>query len=349
VSEPRLHSASETDPEALHAFLERFFGSDKAAFLSRHGDWWHRGSTNRMAITLDGEIAAYCGVIPASCIVAGNQRQGLWWMDLVVAPEFRGLGLQSRFDHEVRSRSSLLLGFPNALAARIHRKHGWGVREDLESLALPLRPSRMPRFRRASGASGALLRLAAAAAEPFFAVLRHRWRRPPDLPIHELTLPSARELAALAKNDIGQGWITTARDADHFRWRYLDAPYRHELRFLVAGEPPRVGVILRLAGLAASRVARCLDLFGDLEDHELVVATIRGAVGMAVAAGASQITALAGNARLAAAFRAAASFQRRSGRFCWSTSDPGLSAAFATGDLHWTLGDSDNDEPLPSG
>ncbi len=73
---------------------------------------------------------AYCAVIPTAMRVAGERVDAAWWVDLVVDPDHRGRGLQRAFDEKVRAAAPLIVGFPNTLAAVIHRKHGWGVRED---------------------------------------------------------------------------------------------------------------------------------------------------------------------------------------------------------------------------
>ena len=84
----------------------------------------------------------------------GCPREALWWTDLVVAPEFRGRGLRTLMDREVRSRTDLMLGFPNLLAAGIHLRHGWGVRDDLRALLAPIVPARRPAGTRSRGGRG---------------------------------------------------------------------------------------------------------------------------------------------------------------------------------------------------
>lgn len=337
-----LRPAAEVDPAALRAFLERCFGAQKARFLERHGTWWHGGRENRMALLVDGAVAAYCGVIPARCRVAGEALEAVWWNDLVVAPELRGRGLQRIFDRAVRQRCGLLLGFPNELAARIHRRHGWGVRDDLRAVMAPLRPPRLAAVTRSRGAAGSLLRAAAGALAPFAGRWRRRLAGYSPRRARRLAEPDLERWAELARRGAAET-ATTLRDETHLRHRYLEAPYRGELRFYECADLALVCRRLRRRGSVEERV---LDLFGDLDDEEGVGDLLRCVLGEAVRAGAAQVTALAAHAELAARFRRRGFLLASTARFCWSSPDPAVMDALGRSRLHWCLGDSDNDEPV---
>ncbi len=343
MSEPRALSAGQVDRQALHHFLERFFGPTKADFLDRHGDWWHRGPENRIVLEVDGEIAGYNAVIPTRCEVAGETIDAVWWMDLVIAPEFRGRRLQSLLDEDVRSRARLLLGFPNELAAKIHRNHGWGVREDLRARLLPLDPRAIGAVQRASGARGAALRTGAAALTPAAALWR-RWlgSRSPGK-AWEAVQPTAEELRAVAQ--LGpKGTVTSSRGTEDLRWRYLECPYRRELRFFFAGDPSRPRLALVLRQLPGG-TARVLDIFGSLDDGGALDDLLKLAIAECAGGGATQVVALAASATLSAALRRRGFFLSSTGRFCWWSADRAIMEAIAQGPFHWCLGDSDNDEP----
>ncbi len=164
-------TASDVQESELDGFLQRFYGSARANFLRTSGNWRHHSARNRWVVRERDEIAGYCAVIPVTVLVAGRPRNAIWWVDLIVAPEYRGRGLQTLFDQEILGQSSLKLGFPNALAARIHRRHGWGVREDLRSLLLPLRPKEIRALRQ-----NAIGRVTANLLQPVSALLRRRYR-----------------------------------------------------------------------------------------------------------------------------------------------------------------------------
>lgn len=336
--------ASQVDQQELHAFLRRFFGDAKAEFLRLHGTWWHRGEKNRWVLRDGDSVAGYCAVIPTTCLVAGRPRDAVWWVDLVIAPEYRGRGLQTLFDDLVRGRGRLLLGFPNALAAEIHRHHGWGVREDLRSLLLPLDPRRVSAVRRASGIRGAALRLAAGALVPGAFLWRRHLAVYRPTSARRLREPDFETLAAAAEQ-MDSRWLTTLRDASYLRWRFGEGPFPH--RIYVAGDGPRPQLVLitRRIGLGGTRVERWLDLFGDLDDRRLLDDLLRCAAGDAARGGVAQITALAAHPSIHSALRRQGFVAGSSARFCWLDDERETMRAITEAPHHWCLGDSDNDEP----
>ncbi len=337
MKDVRLCYPGEVDAAALHAFLKRFFGPRKADFLGRHGTWWHGGRENRLVLEVEGTIAAYCGVIPVRCLLDGAPRDALWWMDLVVAPEYRGRRLQSHLDVEVRRRTSLLLGFPNELAARIHRKHGWGVREDLRTMLAPLDPSGLNVVRR----GGRLLAAGALAARPLAALWRRRLVSHRPRTARRVDEPDVEQWAGLSRHGAAT-LATTVRDEAYLTRRYLEAPHRGELRFYESGTLALVSRRLQRHGRLEERV---LDLFGDLQDRARLGDLLRFALGEASRAGAVQVTALASHGELAAAFRHSGFWLGSTARFCWTSPDSSLMEALERSRLHWCLGDSDNDDP----
>ena len=341
--------ASEVDAGRTADFLRRSFSAAKADFLIQHGDWLHRGGDTRWVLEVDDEIAGYCSLIPVTCSVEGRPQPAVWWVDLVIAPSFRGRGLQTHFDELVRSRHALLLGFPNALAARIHRHHGWGVRGDLKTVLLPLNPWKMRRIRRASGFRGAALRFAALALSPLAALYRLRVTsyRPRSARVVEVV--DYELLSRVAEENLDPSVVTTWRDAAYLRWRYGESPY--PCIVYVAGssadsESPKAVLIARRIGSGASLMERWLDIFGDLEDSDVLDDLLRAAARESARAGAVQITALAAHRTLLAALRRVGFVLSSTSRFCWFDERPETISQIADSAHHWSLGDSDNDEPV---
>lgn len=343
----RIVTADEVDAGALDAFLRRFFPSRHCDFLLRHGDWWHRGSRHRIVATVDGAVAGYSAVIPAPCRIARRVHEACWWVDLIVAPELRGRRLQHLMDERVRQTHGLLLGFPNAVAAGIHRRHGWGVREDLETRLLPFEPARLGIVRRTRGPRGFVLRLAARLAQPLGSILRARARRYRPVTARRLAEPTPAALAAVFERHHSGDLITTVRDAGYLKWRYFDAPYRDSLGFFAAGEAesPRLAAITRNRDTPHGRVVKLLDLFGDFEDRAAALDLVRLVARHAALDNASQVTAFASLEALYPVFRSAGFLFGTVGRSCWLSSDPDVMEAFATQQTHWCLGDSDHEEP----
>lgn len=344
MTEPVVRLASEVDGGVLQAFLRRFFGDAKAEFLHRHGAWWHRGDENRWVLLDGDEIAGYCGVIPTTCLVAGEPRDAVWWMDLVIAPEYRGRGLQTRFDELVRQGGRLVLGFPNALAARIHQHHGWGVREDLRTLLLPLDPRRVGSVQRASGLRGAALRLAATTLSGAAVLWRRRLAAYRPRSARRVRYPDFEALAAVAAQ-MDPALITTRRDAEHLRWRYGEGPFEHRFYVASGAQSQRLVLVARRVGSGPDAAERWLDLFGDLGHRRLLADLIRFAAGEAVREDVAQITALAAHPLLRKALRREGFLLGSTARFCWLAGERETMETIAAAPHHWCLGDSDNDEP----
>ncbi len=346
LSPPRLQTASTIDAEQLDAFLRRNFSPAKAHFLRLHGEWWHHGSDNRLVLTVNHEIAGYCALIPITCAVAGEEVEAVWWVDLVIAREYRGLGLQRYFDREVRERAQLLLGVPNALAAAIHRKHGWGVREDLATLLLPLRPGQLRPLQRTRGVRGRILRGGAFLLSPL-ALLWRRWLRcyqPRSARLLEALDPQL--LSHIAERYPLPSSVHTRRDAHHFDWRYGQLPWPQQLRCYVAGPraQPTWALIARVVPQAdGPGMLRILELFGDPAQSADLRDVVRLATRDAAAQGLAQITVLAGPV-LAKQLWPLGFLVRTRSRFCWLSAQPQLMARVAAAEPAWGLGDSDNDE-----
>lgn len=357
----RLRTAEGVDPHRLDAFLRRSFSPAKAHFLDRHGAWWHRSAENRLVLTVDDEIAGYCALMPATCRLGGENIEATWWVDLVIAPEFRSQGLQRIFDQEVRARAPLLLGVPNQLAAAIHRKHGWGVREDLATLMLPLRPQHLPTVRRAQGAKGRLLRAAATLLTP--ASLVWRWwfssyqpleadRLQAELKKGQLDEPELATLAEIAARTENPRQLQTRRDLAYLRWRYGEFPWPDQLRVYVSGPRDRSAWALlarhvpSVEGTAAegsTGVLRILELFGDTRQPRQLRDVVGLAVRDAARDGLAQVTVLASTALRRSLAPLGFLLSTRS-RFCWLSSEPALMARVAHAEPAWSLGDSDNDD-----
>ncbi|MFM8321883.1 MAG: N-acetyltransferase family protein [Chloroflexota bacterium] len=341
-----LITAEQVDRASLQAFLRKNYPPERADFLGEHGAWQHHTDANRLVIQVEGQVAAYCAVIPGNIQAAGRKHSVLWWVDLIVDPAFRGRGLQTVLDQQVRQMSDTLLGFPNALAAKIHRKHGWGVREDLQVFLLPLQPRRVKSIRSATGVRGKLLRLAALALEP--AARGLCWRLQ-SLKVHgarRVYPTSPALLASVWEKHAHQAYNTAWRDEPYVQWRYLSAPYCSQLSFYTAGDPqaPSHYLVARQMQLNGLRFTRILDFFGDLQDtpalHDLLLLASQDAIRQ----GSAQVTLITSLPGLQPILRRLGFWISTPIGFCWQSRSPELMDILA-GPMHWTLADSDNDAP----
>ena len=343
--EVRLVTAEEVDGPSLDAFLRRFFPPAHCDFLLRHGEWWHQGPRNRLVALVGDTVAGYSALIPAPCRLDGRTYRAHWWVDLIIDPEFRQRGLQARMDRRVKEQTELLLGFPNALAAKIHRRHGWGVSEQHRTMLLPFEPTRLRPVMRASGPRAAALRTVTRLARPFGRLLRKRADRYQPVTAHRLETPEPEALGEIFERYHDAAVNTTSRDAEYLKWRYFDAPYRDELGFFVAGEPPRLAAISRSRETNRGRTVKLLDLFGDLEDAKTVDDLLRLVARQAASENAVEVAAFVTLPELFPTFRAAGFVLRTTARSCWLSPDPAAMRLLDRRRSHWTFGDSDQEEP----
>lgn len=347
MADVELLTAENVDPAKLAGFLQNEYPPSKSCFLIHHGAWWHRSDANRLVILVDELVAGYCAVIPVRVWAAGQERSALWWVDLIISLQFRGRGLQTLFDRRVREMGDLLLGFPNEVAAKIHRKHGWGVREDLKLLLLPLWPSQVKSVRAADGARGVILRNAALALTPLASLWR--WRiamMRPSAPARIVERPSASLLASVYQNQQPLALNATFRDEAHFEWRYFASPHIDEYTFYTAGDPrsPSHYLVARHLGQGDLRYTRILDVFGDFTDLPALHSLFLLALKDASVHHSCQVTILTSIPELPPILRRLGFFISVPVSFCWQSQLPELMAAFA-GKNYWILADSDNDAP----
>ena len=272
MADIHLTTVDQVETFRLEGFLKRVYPKPKSEFLCSHGKWWYRGDENRWVILSGDDVAAYFAIIPTKCLIKGVREPAFWWVDLIVAPEFRGRGLQTFIDRKIRERTEIKLGFPNVSVAKIHEGHGWGVRRDLQVMLLPLWPLRVKRVHFTDGLIGCMLRLGAVTMTPL--VMLNRLRLTHYVPISARFLESASAdlLETIFLKYKREDTIMTYRDADYFQWRYFEAPYRSELVFYVDGANSRSAhcVIARHVRFQDVMTTRILDVFGDFDDLWLV-------------------------------------------------------------------------------
>jgi hypothetical protein len=309
---------------------------------------WHYGRNgNRLGVVVRGALAGYCALIPTRIMIRDRIEEAHWWVDLIVAPHFRGRGVQSLLDQEVRQRYPLLLGFPNRSAASIHRRHGWGVREDGRVYLLPLSPSRIRSVINGRGLSGAARKAGAVCLSPAAALWRLRLGRFQPRFARRCPVPDPGRLArSFRRFHPAACGVTTCRDESFFQRRYLEAPDRKELVFYEAGplKTPSLILVARQKPRPEGPVTRILDLFGDLSDQAGMKDLLKFAVKDAIDQGSGQVTGLHWGETLVPLWHGLGFFIRVQARFCWHSVSTDVMQAFQRAPLYWTLGDSDQDE-----
>jgi GNAT superfamily N-acetyltransferase len=332
------------DPEKLHRFIVAAYDhkAGKPEFLRDHGAWLHRGDENRLAvITEAGEVAGYSSLIPAPILMNGKKQEAVWLIDVMVLPEYRGQGLQRMLDVPVRQRPELNLGFPNELAAIIHKKHGWGVRQTGHMMILRLFPLVLKRRFFGGSIQGQVVKVKTVLVDESIAkIRRRRLAQYQPAGAQRIAQPDAKELAAVFLNHLEHQFVTTYRDSSYIQNRFLDAPYANQLIFY---RTPHLVLVAREAQFEDGPETRILDVWGDLhnesEMHDLLHLLARDAV----IAGKLRIKALA-SVPILQGILAKMGFQQGFARlFCWYSDSPAEMAALENAHFHWTLADSDND------
>lgn len=343
--ETKLVTASELAPDKLDQFLRHFFHNGKCDLLTEHGAWWHNGDHNRWVILIDDQVAGYCAVIPTTMWINQKESPAVWWVDIIVAPEFRGKGLQSIFDRKIQDSVSLKLGFPNEVAARIHKKHGWGVRDDFFVRLLPLHPLKVGQVQKASGAKGFLLKLIAFLLTPIMWSYRTFINHLPNKNVRVIDHPDPLILSGIFERYKGQNIATTLRDKEYFHHRFLSSPLLKEYKFFIRYDRglPTHFLISRYVIRENIVVTRILDVFGDFTDSKGLRQILLAAISDASRKNASQVTVLSSLTFLSKILIKLGFIPRSTVRFCWQSASEYLMSDLA-GPLYVTLADSDNDE-----
>ena len=340
----KILDLEQVDPLSAQLFFQNNFSDTKSEFLTKYGAWWQAGGENLWFLQVEDQLVGYCGVIPTRLGVDQKKVSAIWWNDIVIAPEHRGNHYQTHFDEKIRNMDILKLGFPNALAAKIHRKHGWGVKEDLQTRLLPLRPLALRSINNYHGVHKSLLKLGASALSPLAWIWRKKYLRFHSEHVWSEPDVTPEMLAGIFDRHYDDRIVTTWRDFDYFQNRFFRAPYLDELRFYFAGPSsvPTHYLVARFLEQDGYKHVRILDMFGDFND----VAKIRDLVGLVIKDAliwdAKQIIVLVTFSQLHPVFNALGFIIRGISRFCWYPKND-YADIFENKYLYFTLADSDND------
>lgn len=338
-----IKSVEDYDLESVDRFLRSCFPATKCDFLRDYGAWRHQGNQNRYVVMDCGGVVGYFSSIPGNIRIGNDVLGARWWMDLFVPPEHRGRGIQRVTDEFAKSLPGLHLGFPNHLAARIHQKHGWGVRSDLAVMMFPLDPLRLKQVRRSTGVRGVFLRCGAHVASPLVSWVK-RGILASDSSMHGDRV-SGRNLSIDCWPLGSSNLATTERTKDWLEWRFLHSPFRGEYSFCATEteDGESLGAVTRTFTRDGTTYVRILDLMGRIDDLRAVARLTRAVISDAVAIEATAVTILAGHRRLQRALFRAGFLLQASTRLRWWSTEREHCDALAGAKCHFSLADSDND------
>ena len=340
-----LISAEKHNQNELNQFLSRVFPAEKSLFLKNHALWWHGGDHNRWLLIIDDKIAGLVGLIPACVTIDGKKVNAYWCVDLIIAREYRGMGLQKLFDKKLKEIDKLKIAFPNTLNAIIHRKRMWGVRDDLSVMLLPCRLRQINQVRFAKGLTGAFVKIGALLLSPIsflFCLVIQCIRAKKSFCEKEI---DPNRLSEVFLRNIPGSFSTTYRDANHFIHRYLQSPNKDEFVCFLCGkeERPTHYLIARVFENQGVLNARILDFFGDLNDKDSLRDLIRFSKKRLIQMGVSQISIMITLHEMKSFFRKEGFIFSKQIHFCWYTENQSHMSKL-NDRIFWTYADSDNDE-----
>ena len=293
--EPKIIPISQYSESKVSSFLKNVISSRKSHSLNEIGSYISKGDKNRFVLCLGENIIGYFSIIPSFINLFGEKKKNIWWIDLIIQKNHRGFGYQSLVDTFIRKMDALKFGFPNALAAEIHKKHNWNVSKNFQVLLLPLEPdiilknSRLNFFLRYFYKTIFIILFPLLKASKYvFTNYNVKW----SSKLNDLNPNIFENVFLKYSND---RLITTWRDKAHFNYRYLLSPNKKEMDFYITKKNNEVThyCITRRVNDKGSLKVRILDIFGNFQDQERLKDLIKLVIKTSINQGASQITTLA--------------------------------------------------------
>lgn len=330
--------------KVFQGFLLENLKNSKINLINKKGEWLSKGNNNRFVLFQNNEPMAYFALIPTKIMENGKKRSAIWWIELVVSKKNRGKGYQTIIDKHIKRREEIKLGFPNKLAAKIHLKHNWNVRSDLSYNLYPIKIKSIIGLNHISRRFKLLSKFAALLLFPITKVLNYatknykvKWSKKSANPspeiFHEIFLSS---------NNVGL--ITTWRNVDHFNYRYFSSPNRSQFQFYLSKKGSSFShyCIARIFNKNGQKVMTILDLYGDLNNSYYITDLLKLVLKDALKQNVVQVTSLTSLPSINLIFKRCGFIFSKKSRFCML--DNSSNYYYPKKDqMHWTLGDSDND------
>ncbi len=279
-----------TDHSSLFAFYRANLGTGER--VAQYFEWRERdpasGGNRPFAAWYDGALLGTVNVVPWTLAGGGHEFSVCWQQDSIVSAAARGKGVGKALVNAAAAGWPLVLAKGTSAAMYALRKSAGFV--DLPNatyLTRALRPF----------ATGGTWRRRLGTPLLSFRNLFHRLP-PPSRPLHLRELSTfGPSYDALAARLVGGQRMAPRKGASYLHWRYLGCPTRqYRILEAVDGEEPLGAAILRLPS-GPPDVAWLVDLIGDLDDADVVVTLLSGALRSARAAGASLIRTFATSQR----------------------------------------------------
>ena len=336
------------DRRGVDALYRRVFGNDAAEASRLRWEWQYRRNPNNPGqepeIWVAREGPAVIGqyaTMPVQLSIRGQQVQGSWGMDVMVAPERQrqGLGevLFRTWDRNVGA--SLGLGLSDA-SHRLFQKLRW---PDVGPVPCFVKPLTRRAFRRPNWPMP-INRLVSALTLPFVKIVA----RTRPLRAEVRLIPRFDDsFTALWETLAPRFGLAVRRDAAYLNWKYASAPH---VRYAIAAlrrEDRNVGyIIYRHTTEPRGRVTLLVDFLVDPDDDAGLSTLLHWVDREAREADSDKIRAYATHAGFRRALKRAGYFQVKSTMdFVVKINGIDVPQSFYddTSSWHVTLGDSDQD------
>ena len=336
------------DKRAVEALYRRVFGNDAAEASRLRWEWQYRRNPNNprqepeIWIAREGPaVVGQYATMPVRLSVKGQEVQGSWGMDVMVAPERQrqGLGevLFRTWDRNVGA--SLGLGLSDS-SYRLFQKLNWPDVGPVPCLVKPLtrRALRRPNW------PVPLNRLVSALTLPLVLLVSR-------------TRPVGAEVRLIQKFDesFTELWerlapkfnLAVRRDAAYLNWKYVTAPHVRYSIAVLRRENRNVGyAVYRHLHEPRGRVTLVADFLTDPDDEAALGTLLQWIDREARQADSDKIRVFAMHAGFRRALRRSGYFQVKSTvEFVVKVNGVDVDPAFYenTDNWHVTLGDSDQD------
>lgn len=336
------------DKRSVEALYRRVFGHDAAEASRLRWDWQYRRNPNNPGhepeiwIAREGTaIVGQYATMPVKLSVRGQEVQGSWGMDVMVAPERQrqGLGevLFRTWDRNVGA--SLGLGLSDA-SYRLFQKMRWPDVGPVPCLVKPLtrRALRRPNW------PVPINRLVSAITLPIVKIVAR-------------TRPLRAEVRLIQRFDdsFSRLWeelapkfgLAVRRDATYLNWKYVSAPH---VRYCIAAlrrDDRNIGyAVYRHLHEPRGRVTLLVDFLADPDDEAALSTLLHWVDREARQADSDKIRAFASHSSFRRVLRRAGYFQVKSTmEFVVKVNAVDVEPAFYENVDNWhvTLGDSDQD------
>ena len=330
-----IKSLLNADKNGVTRFLKNEFSRKKSDFLIKHGEWLHNGNENRYVLLHGRKVIGYFGIIPIKVHWGKKQKDAFWWIDLFISSKYRGKGYQKIVDEYIRNKPGLKIGFPNKIAAIIHKKNGWTICDQSKVMMIPIKPSKSSLFKGENIFLGNFFDFLIKPLIHLRSKTNSKWS-------YKDMHPNFDEYADIFRKTIGEK-ITIEKNSEYFKWRYFNSPYKNEYDYYVCQKSIESEVILisrRVVENIGLKI-RIVDMFGNLNDSAAVKDLVGFVINDSIKSNALQISILESNKSLQILLFQMGFIFFSKARFCYfPESDENRKEKLL---MRWSLSDSDND------